>query len=484
MFQKRSYVLFALLVVSLFLYSGCSEDGDDDDGPGPATTGTIVIDPEPNSIDAPWTLSGPGKADIEGDGDQTLAEMDPGEFTLTWGEVADFVTPASDTQTLAAAATVTFGGIYIEAGTIEIDQTPDVLDGAGWTLTGPQEETGAGDLILPGMPVGEYTLTWVDVSGYNTPSSAPQILAADGAITFSGAYEEESGLPDGFVLIPAGTFTMGSPAVEPGRSSDEVQHTVALTTPFYMSITEVTNAQYAALAQWALDHDPPLVTATSSSLQDALDGSTQELLDLDDEDCDISFSGGVFTVDTGKEDHPALEVSWYGSVAYCDWLSLQVDLARAYDHGTWECNNHDPYDAQGYRLPTEAEWEYACRAGSETAFTNGEITNIECDDPALEQIGWYCGNANDWTHPVGQLLANVFGLYDIHGNLVEWCNDWYGGYGGDVTDPAGPDSGTDRVLRGGSWSYDAENCRSAVRYDSVPDYTGFSYGFRPVRSTN
>jgi formylglycine-generating enzyme required for sulfatase activity len=333
----------------------------------------------------------------------------------------------------------------------------------------------SGDVGGDIMPAPGLHIVWdagEDFPGFSSPTCRLRVTADD------------SPGPAEFIYIAPGTFTMGSPTIEPGHNIDEVQHTVTLTTPFYMSIMEVTNAQYAALAQWALDHDPPLVTATSTSLQDALEGSTQELLDLNDEDCDISFSGGVFTVEGGKEDHPALEVSWYGAVAYCDWLSLQGGLTRAYDHSTWECNNHDPYDAQGYRLPTEAEWEYACRAGSETAFTNGDITNIECSDPILDQIGWYCGNANDWTHPVGQRLVNDFGLYDIHGNLVEWCNDWYGGYGGDVTDPAGPASGTDRVLRGGSWSYDAENCRSAVRYDSAPEYTGFSYGFRPVRSTN
>ena len=158
-------------------------------------------------------------------------------------------------------------------------------------------------------------------------------------------------------------------------------------------------------------------------------------------------------------------------------------LPRAYDHDTWQCNGHDPYSAQGYRLPTEAEWEYACRAGSTTAFANGPITDTVCDDPNLDQIGWYCGNANGWTHPVAQLDANDWGLYDMPGNLWEWCNDWFAFYGGDETDPAGPPGPeVNRVIRGGSWNNDAQYCRSANRSNNHPDYSNFNVGFRPANS--
>jgi formylglycine-generating enzyme required for sulfatase activity len=449
-----------------------------------AGTGTIEIDPSPDSLDAPWTLTGPDGYSNAGTGDHTLSGLVVGDYTLTWGEVSGWTAPSPMTQTLAADGTISFTGTYTaNTGTIEIDQTPDVLNGAGWTLTGPQNETGSGDTTLQDMPVGQYTLTWGEVSGWTAPSPMTQTLAADGTITFSGTYVGDPGPTAGFATLPAGTFTMGSPPTEPGRHNDETQHEVTLTTPFEIQATEVTNQQYAALAQWALDHGH--VTATASSLRDALDGSMQELLDLDDSDCEISYSGGTFTVDAGMEDHPVKEVTWYGAVAYCDWLSLQAGLPRAYDHDTWQCNGHDPYGAQGYRLPTEAEWEYACRAGSETAFANGPITDTVCDDPNLDQIGWYCGNANDWTHPVAQLDANGWGLYDMHGNLWEWCNDWYDDYGGDVTDPPGPSgAGDGRVLRGGGWNFLAQGCRSAYRGNvGVPDGSYGFVGFRPARST-
>lgn len=290
--------------------------------------------------------------------------------------------------------------------------------------------------------------------------------------------------PEGFVAIQADTFTMGSPADEIDRLGWEVLHKVTLTTPFYMFATEVTNQQYMEMAQWAYDQDPPLVTATTGSLQDALDGSTQQLLYLSGQ-CEISFSEDTFTVDSGKEDHPVL-VTWYGAVAYCDWLSLRNGLPRAYDHDTWQCNGHDVYNAPGYRLPTEAEWEYACRAGTLTPFNTGTCldagTEANCDGNIPYSVcpkGLYAGG----TVPVGSYPENPFDLYDMHGNLWEWCNDWYDSYSGDITDPVGPATGDFRILRGGDWSHGTARCRSAQRNNYAPYVTYGNIGFRPVRST-
>lgn len=286
-------------------------------------------------------------------------------------------------------------------------------------------------------------------------------------------------IPAGFVLISAGTFTMGSPAGELGRNEDEIPHKVTFTNDFYLSATEVTNQQYADLAQWAFNNG--YCAATSLSLQDNLDGSSKELLDLDGYGSEISFSEGTFTVDAGKEDDPAKCISWYGAVAYCDWLSLKEGISRAYNHDTWYCNGQDPYSAEGYRLPTEAEWEYACRAGSQTAFANGEITDTGCEDDVLNEIGWYCGNTPDRAHPVKQLIANEWDLYDMHGNIEEWCNDWYGSYNGDETNAVGPNTGTDRVVRGGNWDFIARACRSAFRAHHDPKSGDSLSGFRVCR---
>ena len=363
-----------------------------------------------------------------------------------------------------------------ETGTIVIDQAPDALTGAGWSLSGPQDETGAGDTTLTGMPVGAYTLSWHAVSGYRTPSAESEDLGAEGTISFLGVY-----MSDDFVLIPAGNFMMGSPIDEDLRGSDETRHLVTLTTPFHMLATEVTNTQYAELAQWAYDNG--YCTATSALVSDALDGSTEDLLDLEGYGAEISFSGGTFTVDAGKEDHPVQVVTWYGAAAYCDWLSLRDGLPRAYDHFSWMCNHHKPYSAPGYRLPTEAEWEYACRAGTQTPFNTGE-----CLDAGSEAnyngnhpyAGCPEGPYVEWTTPVGSYPANAFGLFDMHGNMLEWCNDWYEeDYEGDVTDPVGPYTAVVRVCRGGVWFNPAQVARSAQRDVNVPFG---NCGFRPVRS--
>jgi formylglycine-generating enzyme required for sulfatase activity len=130
---------------------------------------------------------------------------------------------------------------------------------------------------------------------------------------------------------------------------------------------------------------------------------------------------------------------------------------------------------QKYTLPTEAQWEYACRAGTTTAYHAGD------SEGTLGKAGWYMGNADRKTHVVGQKQSNKWGLYDMHGNVWEWCSDWYGDYpAGAVTDPTGSRDGASRVLRGSSWSYNPANCRAAYRIRSSPDSRNYNYGFRVV----
>jgi formylglycine-generating enzyme required for sulfatase activity len=404
---------------------------------------------------------------------------------MTWNAVSGYVPPLAETQTLAAGGSLTFSGTYIEevtTGTIIIDQTPDSLIGAVWALFGPQHQSGSGDMTLTDMQMGDYTLNWNNVSEYIRPIDETLTLMADSTVTFRGSYYETSGPSVGFVEIPAGTFTMGSPEDENSHESNETQHTVILTTSFAMFSTEVTNQQYADLAQWA--NYCGYCTVVGSTVRDAIGGSTEELLDLEYYS-EIVFSDAMFAVEEGMEDHPVRFLSWYGAAAYCDWLSLRAGLTRAYGRGSWECNYDAPYNAEGYRLPTEAEWEYACRAGTMTPFYTGDCldagteANYEgiypyADCPSGLNIGA--------TVPVGSYPANDFGLYDMHGNVYEWCTDGYEEYGDDETDPVGPGYWDDRVFRGGCWRYPANRCRSADR-SFVP--LGFNHsviGIRPTRS--
>ena len=137
-----------------------------------------------------------------------------------------------------------------------------------------------------------------------------------------------------------------------------------------------------------------------------------------------------------------------------------------------------------YTLPTEAQWEYACRAGTTTALNSGkDLTNgTQCSE--MGEVGWYSYNSGEKTHPVGQKKPNAWGLYDMHGNVLEWCLDWNGDYPlAPVTDPTGPDNGTSRVIRGGGWNFIAGGCRSASRSNYGPTYNSYFCGFRVALSS-
>jgi formylglycine-generating enzyme required for sulfatase activity len=376
------------------------------------------------------------------------------QFTATWDVTYDLETVGDITVTVSMALSTDSGASY-----------PNVCA----TVSG---DVGAG--VLPGT--GKH-IGWnasADFPGLSSSTCRLRVTADDG----------QSEVPAGFVAIAPGTFMMGSPTTEVGHYDygDETQHQVTLTHGIYVQTTEVTNQQYRDMAQWAYNNGH--VTATTSGLHDNLDGSTQLLKGLGAAGYDISFSAGVFSCINPT--HPVKDVNWYGSVAYCDWLSLQQNLPRAYNHSTWQCNAGNPYTAPGYRLPTEAEWEYSCRAGTQTPFNTGS-----CLDAGTEAnyygpgpyTGCPTGPSVGWTVPVGSYPANAFGLCDMHGNLWEWCNDWYGAYGGAVTDPVGAGAGSYRVFRGGVYNNYARYCRSAIRSAYSPYYSDLYFGFRPVRST-
>jgi formylglycine-generating enzyme required for sulfatase activity len=248
----------------------------------------------------------------------------------------------------------------------------------------------------------------VSVIASAAKQSPPGVLA-------SAAKQSPSPLPGmTFALIPAGAFTMGSPANEEGRDDDESpQHRVTLNS-FYIMTTEVTQSQWQAVM-----------------------GSNPSY-----------FKG---------DNLPVEQVSWNDVQEFIKKL-----------------NQRDP--GKGYRLPSEAEWEYSCRAGTTTRFYTG---NAEAD---LARAGWYDGNSGSKTHAVGQKTPNAWDLYDMHGNVWEWCQDWYhDSYNGAPVDGRAWEtpSETFRVLRGGSWGINVRICRSSFRFRYEPDNRNdYFFGFR------
>ena len=250
------------------------------------------------------------------------------------------------------------------------------------------------------------------------------------------------------IEIPAGKFTMGSPEGEKDRFSDyEDQVRVTLTQPLELGKYEVTQGQWKSVM------------------------GTEPWLN----------QGGVQI----GEDNPATYVNWDDATEFCKTLTATERKA-----GKLKADEE-------YRLPTEAEWEYACRAGTTTAFSFGD------DESKLGEYAWWGGlnfeatSKGEWeagpgnatrkqyAHKVGMKKPNPWGLYDMHGNVTEWCSDWYGD-GGELsggTDPVGPEEGSLRVVRGGSWWYGPGLCRSANRLCSVrSDSNDYSLGFRVARS--
>ncbi len=263
--------------------------------------------------------------------------------------------------------------------------------------------------------------------------------------------------------IPAETFKMGSPLSEKFRSGDETQHSVRIARDYFLGSTEVTHAHWTLVLEWG----------TTNGYTDLPAGRN-------------GWNGGSIG------NHPVTEVSWFDAVKWCNALSEWTGLVPAYtlDGTVFRTGNGERlkcnWDTTGYRIPTEAEWEHACRAGNATAYFTGQNTKGYCEpEPNLDLAGWYCGNSDGNTHPVAapEKQPNGFGLRDLHGNVLEWCWDWYGSYATSASvDPKGPSTGSQRASRGGSWSDAAQYCRSAFRSRGEPSVRSGNIGFRISRT--
>ncbi|MDR0322631.1 MAG: SUMF1/EgtB/PvdO family nonheme iron enzyme, partial [Treponema sp.] len=356
--------------------------------------------------------------------------------------------------------------------TITPAKLPDGTVGTAYSQT--LAATGAGavtwEVIIGALPPDLSLGTTGDITG--TPTAAGTfpftVKAANSAGSDTSQFSitiAEGGnptIPDiEMVPITGGSFTMGSPTTEKDREKDEIQHEVTLT-GFSMGKYPVTQAQYRAVMM-------------SNPSAHQVGGFRASSL------------GGI----TDTANFPVEQVSWFEALVFCNTLSMLEDLSPAYsisgstdpaDWGTPPKNNEDATwsaviivaGSTGYRLPTEAQWEYACRAGTVTAYNTGATIS--------DSTGWYSDNSGDRTHSVGEKPANAYGLYDMHGNVWEWCWDWYGFYkSGAQNDPTGAVSGNYRVRRGGSWSNIGQVLRSAYRGIGNPYGRDDVIGFRLVR---
>jgi formylglycine-generating enzyme required for sulfatase activity len=321
---------------------------------------------------------------------------------------------------------------------------------AAWSQVSAQTPAQVGiqtyaGLTITGAVGTVYSVEYVsNMAQTNTPSAwhcleflqlpASPYLWADRSVPATGKRFYRARvfpIPTNMVFIAPGTFRMGSPTNEVDRWNDEGPQTaVIIGRGFWMGKYEVTQGEYLAV----MGNNPSYFVTNHGFAEDL--------------------------------SRPVEYVSWFDATNYCSkltqwgWAAGRIPINCA------------------YRLPTEAEWEYACRGWtSDRRFSYG-------DDPGytnLTNYAWYYDNSGDMTHPVGQKLPNAWGLYDMHGNVWEWCQDWYGPYpGGVVIDPQGPEGGSDRVHRGGDWYYFGYNCRSAIRNGVAPHLSGPFIGFRPV----
>ena len=281
--------------------------------------------------------------------------------------------------------------------------------------------------LAPQQVAGQYRVKGtgqymvIDLSGGCTASQYPVRYTGDAP----NLLENDCRMTELWLRrIDAGSFMMGSPLSELGRIDGEFQHRVTLTQDYYIGIFPCTQRQYE------------LVTGSNPS----------------------NFKGG---------DLPVEQVSHTDSASFLELLRKKTGL-------------------EAFDLPTEAEWEYACRADTTTALNSGrDIMTTDGKCPNLDAVAWYDKNSGGSTNPVGQKHPNAWGLYDMHGNVLEWCRDWYGRYAAtEATDPDGAQSGGYRVYRGGSWNSAAQFCRAAYRNGGTPsdafNYFGFRIVFRPT----
>jgi formylglycine-generating enzyme required for sulfatase activity len=313
------------------------------------------------------------------------------------------------------------GSVGADRGAAAADTGLSIQTYAGVMITGTVGTVFSVEYVTD-LAQAEDPRAWRCLEFFQLPVTSYLWIDRSTPVTGRRFYRAREISPAGMVFVPPGTFRMGSAETEPGHEADESPQTeVTMSRGFWFGQHEVTQAEFETL----MGNNPSFFT--------------------------------------GNPQRPVDSVRWHDAMAFCAALTERELAAERIPTGT------------AFRLPTEAEWEYASRAWTSTRFSHGD----DPDYAALETYAWYAANSGEVTHPVGQKLPNPWGLFDLHGNVWEWCLDAESAYpGGRVLNPAGPAAGTFRVFRGGGWLNEGVGLRSANRGFGDPDIGYWGAGFR------
>ncbi|OQY70433.1 MAG: hypothetical protein B6D45_11240, partial [Ignavibacteriales bacterium UTCHB3] len=351
---------------------------------------------------------------------------------------------------------------------------------AKFTLTSfnNEVESWSGASIIPSIKIGDYELT-VSAKGYKT--SHYKIKISDGVTTMLDIQLQPGSSGPAMAFVPGGTFTMGCTSNRSDCNEDEFPNRNIAVKSFYMSKTEVTVKQFSEFVQ-ATGYKTVAETEGSSLVWSEEGWKPVKGVNW-------RFNEKGEELKTEDYSKPVIYISWYDAIEFCNWLSEKDGLTPAYtivktqkdpsnksdlDKVRWKVTGN--ISANGYRLPTEIEWEYAAKGGATTG-------NLEyAGSNSISEVGWYNGNSVHKLNPVAGKKPNALDIYDLSGNVWEWCWDWYDNYKSSGYDPAGPPSGKFKVIRGGSWDTESPGCKVSYRGSETASSRYPIVGFRVVSS--